>query len=418
MIEDLTKVRPDVRPAGSPKLRFRHKGGRGPEILNLKGPERALLYQVGENLAQGIATVPRGAEGAQRVLMKGNEALAEAALIAGCRHYFGYPITPQSEIPSYFARRMPQVGGCFLQTESELAAINMVFGASAAGVRTMTSSSSPGVSLMQEGISYLSGARLPSVLVNVMRGGPGLGNIAGAQGDYNQAVKGGGNGDYHCIVLSPSCAQDIAELTLLAFDLADRYRMVVMLLLDGYLGQMAEPLYMPRRLPDYRRPRQEGYVLDGAKGRAGRKISSIQLEEGHVGLEKHVQGLFGTYAEVRQRESRAIIEAENGAELLLCAYGMPIRLCREARAQLEREGIRVGLFQPLTLWPFPQQQLLGALERCRQKKLLVVEMSQGQFAEDVRLQCYRSNAEIRCYGTVGGASPQVSEIVERVRAYV
>ena len=375
------------------------------------------IAHAGENLAAGIAQIP---EGAKRVLMKGNEALAEAAIIAGCRHYFGYPITPQNEIPSYFARRMPEVGGCFLQAESEPASINMVFGAAAVGARTMTSSSSPGISLMQEGISYLAGAKLPSVIVNVMRAGPGLGNIAGAQGDYNQAVKGGGNGDYHCIILAPSCAQDIAELTLLAFDLADRYRMVVMLLLDGYLGQMAEPLHMPQLLPGYQRPENSSYALSGAKNRDGRKIASIHLEDGHQGLEKHVKQLFATYEQVEQRESRAIIDDEaEEPELLLCAYGMPARLCREAQLRLRQEGISVSLFQPVTLWPFPKVQLFEAIQRLKHpKRLLAVEMSWGQFAADLRLHCYGSTAQIECYGTVGGAPPLVSEIVERVKRYV
>ena len=380
-----------------------------------------MIAHTGENLASGIAQVP---EDAKRILMKGNEALAEAAIIAGCRHYFGYPITPQNEIPSYFAHRMPEAGGCFLQSESEPASINMVFGAAAAGARTMTSSSSPGISLMQEGISYLAGAKLPAVVVNVMRAGPGLGNIAGAQGDYNQAVKGGGNGDYHCIILAPSCAQDIAELTLLAFDLADRYRMVVMLLLDGYLGQMAEPLYMPQLLPSYQRPQNDSYALSGAKNREGRKIASIHLEDGYQGLEKHVKQLFANYAQVEQRESRAIIEGleevdAEEPELLLCAYGMPARLCREAQLRLRQEGIHVALFQPVTLWPFPKVQLLQAIQRLkRPKRLLAVEMSWGQFAADLRLHCYGNAAQIECYGTVGGAPPLVSEIVARVKRYV
>ena len=381
------------------------------------------VCHTGENLATGIAVV---AEDSPRQLMKGNEALAEAAIIAGCRHYFGYPITPQNEIPAYFARRMPQVGGCFLQAESEPASINMVFGAAAAGVRAMTSSSSPGISLMQEGISYLAGAQLPSVVVNVMRGGPGLGNIAGAQGDYNQAVKGGGNGDYHCIVLAPSCAQDIAELTLLAFDLADRYRMVAMLLLDGYLGQMAEPLRMPQLLESYQAPRQSGndaYVLDGARERPGRKIASIHLEKEHQGLEQHVKRLFATYQTAADKESRAIVEGleqEGEAEVLLCAYGMPARLCREAQSRLRQSGIPVGLFQPLTLWPFPQRQLLNALSAIKgsPKKILAVEMSQGQFADDIKFHAYNTGAEVQLYGTVGGTPPTVNQIIERIKKYV
>ncbi len=376
---------------------------------------RFRTHKDGENVVSEIAGVPTDG----RILMKGNEALAEAAIIAGCRHYFGYPITPQNEIPTYFAKRMPEVDGCFLQAESEPASINMVFGAAAAGVRTMTSSSSPGISLMQEGISYLAGARLPSVVVNVMRGGPGLGNISGAQGDYNQAVKGGGNGDYHCIVLSPSCGQNIAELTLLAFDLADRYRMVVMLLLDGYLGQMAEPLYMPTLCHGYQRPYQDGYVLDGARSRPGRKIASIHLEEGHQGLERHVNQLFQVYEEVKQNESRAIVElAEAPAQVLLCAYGMPARLCFEAKTRLAQEGIAVALFQPLTLWPFPQQQLHQVLETLCSNKILVVEMSYGQFADDVRLHCSNRNVAVDCYGTVGGAPPVVSKIIEKVKQKV
>ncbi len=381
------------------------------------------VCHTGENLAAGIAVV---SEDSPRQLMKGNEALAEAAIIAGCRHYFGYPITPQNEIPAYFARRMPQVGGCFLQAESEPASINMVFGAAAAGVRAMTSSSSPGISLMQEGISYLAGAQLPSVVVNVMRGGPGLGNIAGAQGDYNQAVKGGGNGDYHCIVLAPSCAQDIAELTLLAFDLADRYRMVAMLLLDGYLGQMAEPLRMPQLLESYQAPRQSGndaYVLDGARERPGRKIASIHLEKEHQGLEQHVKRLFATYQTAADKESRAIVEGlekEGEAEVLLCAYGMPARLCREAQSRLRQSGIPVGLFQPLTLWPFPQRQLLDALNAIKgsPKKILAVEMSQGQFADDIKFHAYNTGAEVQLYGTVGGTPPTVNQIIERIKKYV
>lgn len=351
------------------------------------------------------------------VLMKGNEALAEAVLTAGCRHYFAYPITPQSEVLAHLSVRMRQVGGVFLQAESELAAISMVFGAAAAGMRAMTSSSSPGIALMQEAISNLSGSELPAVILSVMRGGPGLGNIRGAQGDYFQAVKGGGNGDYQTIVLAPASVQEMADFTLLAFDLADRYRMVTMILADGFTAQMSEPVILPSLPENWTRPGNRDYALDGAKDRESRVIASLRLKEELDSLEVLVERLFEKYAEVEAQESRSVREFAEDSEVLLCAYGMSARLCSEAMAELRGEGIKVGLFRPQTLWPFPKKALRDLCSAGR-KKILVVEMSKGQFVDDVRLHTLGLDTPVECYGTAAGTLPSVKEIKERVRAYV
>ena len=277
------------------------------------------------------------------ILMKGNEAIGEAAIIAGCRHYFGYPITPQNELPAYMALRLPKVGGTFIQAESEIAAINMVFGASAAGARVMTSSSSPGVSLKMEGISYLSGAELPAVVVNMMRGGPGLGNIAGAQGDYFQAVKGGGHGDYRCIVLAPSTVQELADLTVRAFDLADRYRMVVILLGDGFVGQMSEPVVMPS--PSGETFDKSGWTLTGARGRDSHLIASMRLNPEDA-LEKLNLRLQAKYRVVQEKET-LWDEAESAdADYLLCGFGLSARIC-----PVRRHGAPEGRYQGGTVPP-------------------------------------------------------------------
>ncbi len=345
------------------------------------------------------------------ILMKGNEAIGEAAIIAGCRFYFGYPITPQNELPAYMALRLPKVGGTFIQAESEVAAINMVFGASAAGARVMTSSSSPGISLKMEGISYLSGAELPAVVVNMMRGGPGLGNIAGAQGDYFQAVKGGGHGDYRCIVLAPSTVQELADLTVRAFDLADRHRMVVILLGDGFIGQMSEPVVMPE--PTGETFDKSGWILDGAKGRDTHIIASMRLNPEDA-LEKLNERLQAKYREIERTETLWEEAELADAEYVLCGFGLAARICRSAVAALRKSGVRAGLFRPITLWPFPTSALSRAA--AGKKKVLVVEMNSGQMVEDVRL-ALGSSVPVDFHGTIGGITPQVDAIAERIKAY-
>jgi 2-oxoglutarate ferredoxin oxidoreductase subunit alpha len=344
------------------------------------------------------------------VLMKGNEAISEAAIIAGCRCYFGYPITPQNEIPAYMARRLPQVGGTFLQAESEIASINMVYGAAAAGVRAMTSSSSPGISLKQEGISYLAGAELPAVVVNMMRGGPGLGNIAGAQGDYFQATRGGGNGDYRVIVLAPSTVQELADLTVAAFDLADQYRMVAMILGDGYLGQMSESLVLPQ--PTGKAFDKSAWTLTGCAGRKPHIVRSIRLTPEEA-LENHNLQLQAKYRRVEDEELRWERLRCEDAEVVLVAFGLAARVCRSAMHHLRQSGVRAGLFRPITLWPFPHQALREAAAVAR--RVLVVEMNAGQMLEDVRLALSEGDRRIpvEFYGRMGGRVVEVEEIVKR-----
>lgn len=345
-----------------------------------------------------------------KILMKGNEALGEAAIIAGCRFYFGYPITPQNEIPAYMSRRLPKVGGTFLQAESELAAINMVFGASAAGARTMTSSSSPGISLKQEGLTYIAGAELPCVVVNIMRGGPGLGNIAGSQGDYFQSTRGGGNGDYRQIVLTPANVQEMADLTVLAFDLADEYRIAVIILGDGYLGQISEALTLPKPTgKTYEKP----WALTGAKGRKPNKIASLRLvPEGS--LEDLNLVLDEKYKNISARECRSESYLTEDAEYLLVAYGTSSRICREAVNELRSEGIKAGLFRPITAWPFPAVALRTAAAKA--EKILTVEMSLGQMIEDVKLSV-KDPEKVDFYGRSGGILPETDEIKRRIKAY-
>ncbi len=342
--------------------------------------------------------------------MKGNEALAEAALIAGCRHYFAYPITPQNEIPAYMARRLPELGGTFLQAESELAAISMVMGAAAAGVRVMTSSSSPGIALKQEGISYLAGAELPCVVVNVMRGGPGLGGIAGAQGDYFQATRGGGNGDYRTIVLTPGSAQELADFTIRAFDLADEYRIPVLILADGYLGQMSEPLRLPEPSG---RIFEKPWAVTGAKGRKKNTIASLRLIP-ETALEDHNLHLKKKYDEVAEAVRDFETYRTGDADWLIVAYGTAARVARKAVDRLRADGIRAGLFRPKAVWPFPDRELKELAERAR--RVLTVEMSLGQLVEDVRL-AVEGIVGVDLYGRAGGAVPAVDEIIGRVRDY-
>lgn len=347
-----------------------------------------------------------------KVLMRGNEAMAEAGIRAGCRCYFCYPITPQGELVEYMARHLPRHGGVFLQAESEVAAINMVYGAAAAGVRTMTSSSSPGISLMMEGISYLAGARLPAVIVNVMRAGPGLGNIAPAQGDYFQATKGGGHGDYRLIVLAPSTVQEAAELVMLAFDLSDRYRVPAMILADGMLGQMMEPVELPEPVPPERIP-PKPWALTGAKGRTPNVVSSFDLDPHR--FREMLRALWDVYREIETNEVRWEEYATEDAELVVVAYGTMGRICRTVVRRARKEGLRVGLFRPITLWPFPHAPLRRLAERI--PVILTVELSAGQMWEDVRL-AVEGRAQTPFYGEFGGVVPTPDEVLSEVKKYV
>ena len=352
----------------------------------------------------------------ERILMCGNEALAEAAILAGCDAYFGYPITPQNEIPAYMSRRMPEEGRVFVQSESELAAINMVFGASATGKRAMTSSSSPGISLMQEGISYLAGAELPAVVVNVMRGGPGLGNIAPSQSDYFQATRGGGHGDYRTIVFGPSSVQELVDCMPLAFDLADQYRMTVMVLADGILGQMMEPIVFKKN-PRPKLPAKD-WALTGAKGREQNIVRSLWLGEGV--LEKHNNKLKAKYERIEKNEVLCEQYEVDDADIIVVAYGVAARIVQGAVARAREEGIKVGWIRPITLWPFPTEQISRAADESvkagplRFRIFLTVEMSLGQMVEDVKL-AVAGKAPVVFYGRAGGGVPTVEEILDKIK---
>jgi 2-oxoglutarate/2-oxoacid ferredoxin oxidoreductase subunit alpha len=328
--------------------------------------------------------------------MKGNEALAEAAIEAGCRFYAGYPITPQNEVPERMARRMPEIGGTFIQAESELAAVNMVYGAAAAGVRAMTSSSSPGISLKQETLSYLAGSELPAVVANIQRGGPGLGNISGSQGDYFQAVKGGGHGDYRLLVYAPSTVQELWDLTMRAFDKAEEYRTPVMILSDGVVGQMMEPLC---RTP-YVRPELpvKDWNLDGCKGRKPRIIKSLYMGEGE--LEGHSARLQEKYAAMQRQEVLSEQYSTSDAEVIVVAFGIAARVALSAVSGLRSAGVKAGFFRPVTLFPFPTDGIVNLAKTTR--KFLVIEMNAGQMVEDVRL-AVAGAAEVKFYGRPGGA---------------
>ena len=340
--------------------------------------------------------------------MCGNEALAEAAIIAGLDAYFGYPITPQNEVPAYMAKRMPEEGRVFVQSESELAAINMVFGAAATGKRVMTSSSSPGISLMQEGISYLACAELPSVVVNVMRGGPGLGNIAPSQADYFQSTRGGGHGDYRTIVLAPSSVQELADSMPLAFDLADQYRMTVLVLADGILGQMMEPVVLEKK------PRPElpakNWALTGTQGREQNIVRSLWLADGV--LEDLNCRLQAKYKEIEKNEIRLEQYEVDDADIVLVAYGVAARIVRSAVARARAQGIKVGWIRPITLWPFPMDQINKIAENC--PVFLTVELSCGQMVEDVKL-AVAGKAPVVFYGRSGGAVPSVDEVLSQIK---
>jgi len=346
-----------------------------------------------------------------KVLMRGNEVIAEAAIRAGCQCYFAYPITPQAELLEHMAEHMPRLGRTFVQAESELAAISMVYGAASVGVRTMTSSSSPGISLKQEGISYLAGSSLPSVIVNVMRGGPGLGDIAPSQADYFQATKGGGHGDYHMIVLGPSTVPEAGTLTMLAFDLADKYRTPVMILADGMLGQMMEPVQLPEPIDIASLPKKE-WATTGAKVRDPNIILSFDLDP-EVLKQMNLE-LQRRYREIEKNEVRYEELQTEDADIVIAAYGTTARIVKTVIRMARAEGIKLGLFRPITLWPFPYEPLKKLSARVQ--TVLTVEMSAGQMWEDVRL-AVAERADTPFYGEMGGVVPTPRGILSEVKKY-
>ena len=346
-----------------------------------------------------------------KVLMCGNEACGEGAMIAGCTFYAGYPITPQNELTAYMAKRLYETSGVFIQAESEIAAINMVFGAACTGARAMTSSSSPGISLKQEGISYLAGCELPCVIVNMQRGGPGLGNIAPAQGDYFQAVKGGGHGDYKIIVLAPASAQELLDYTAAAFDLADKYRNPVMILGDGLLGQMMEPVQLPAPGAQVERPGKP-WALTGCKGRKSNIIRSLILAEG--ALEEHNKMLQEKFKLITQAEVNGEAFDIKDSDIVLVAYGSMARVAKAAMETARAKGLKVGLIRPITLWPFPVKLFENAANST--KKFLVIEMSAGQMVEDVRL-AVNGRSQVEFYGRMGGGVPTEDEILQQIELW-
>ena len=346
---------------------------------------------------------------ADKVLMKGNEAIAEAAIIAGCRHYFGYPITPQTEIAAYMAKRLPKIGGVFLQAESEVAAINMVYGVASTGTRVMTSSSSPGISLKSEGLSYLAGADLPSLVVNVQRGGPGLGGIQPSQADYFQATKGGGHGDFHMIVLAPSSVQEMAELTVHGFDLADKYRMTSMILADGTMGQMMEPVALDALKVG--EPVEKPWATTGTKlQRTHNIVNSLSLvpEE----LEELNFARYERYKVIEENEVMYETYRMEDAEICIAAFGIASRVSRNAVDAARELGIKVGMIRPITLWPFPKAPMLKASEKVH--TFISVEMSMGQMIEDVMLAT-EGKAPVTLCNRVGGMIPSPEQVLESIK---
>jgi 2-oxoisovalerate ferredoxin oxidoreductase alpha subunit len=345
-----------------------------------------------------------------RQLCKGNVAVVKGAVLAGCRAYYGYPITPASEIAEYASLLLPEVGGTFLQAESEVSAINMVYGAASAGVRVMSASSGPGLSLMQEGLSYIAGAELPCVIVDVVRGGPGLGNIAPEQSDYFAMVKGGGHGCYRNIVLAPSSVQEMFDLTVLAFELADRYRNPAIIRTDGYVGQMMEPLNIDLRKIE---PPEKDWAVMGTAETRKNLITSIFLEPDV--LEAHVQKLEGKYQLAQELETRREEYLNEDADVLLVGFGIVSRVLRTAVDQLRAQGMRAGLFRPITLWPFPARELREAAKHA--KSVMVVELSTGMMLEDVKLTL-EGSLPVEFYGRAGGNVPMAEEITAQVFARV
>lgn len=345
---------------------------------------------------------------ADKVLMKGNEAIAEAAILAGCRHYFGYPITPQTEIAAYMAKKMPKIGGCFLQAESEIASINMVYGASAAGFRVMTSSSSPGISLKSEGLSYLAGSDIPAFVVNVQRGGPGLGGIQPSQSDYFQATKGGGHGDYKMIVLAPASVQEMASLTVKGFNLADKYLMTAMILADGTIGQMMEPVsFEEMKAETYEKP----WALSGTNCKREHNIvNSLYLKPDELEAKNFER--YERYKLVEENEAMWEEYETEDAEFCLVAFGIAARVAKNAVVAARKEGIKVGLLRPITLWPFPKKPLLALADQV--KGFISVELSMGQMIEDIRLATECKKPVALC-NRVGGMIPTPENILDSIR---
>ena len=343
----------------------------------------------------------------EKVLMKGNEAIAEAAIIAGCRHYFGYPITPQTEIAAYMAKRMPKIGGTFLQAESEIAAINMVYGVSAAGLRVMTSSSSPGISLKNEGISYLAGADLPALIVNVQRGGPGLGGIQPSQSDYFQATRGGGHGDYHMIVYAPASVQEMAALTVKGFDVADKYRVTAMILADGTMGQMMEPVSLEDvEVNEY----DKSWAVTGTKcERKHNIINSLSLVSEE--LEKLNFARFEKYKAVEENEVMYEEYMMEDAEICVAAFGIAARVAKNAITMARQQGIKVGMIRPITLWPFPKKAFMATADKVN--SFISVELSMGQMIEDVRAAIEYKKPVTLC-NRAGGMIPSPEQVLEAI----
>ena len=344
---------------------------------------------------------------ADKVLMKGNEAIAEAAIIAGCRHYFGYPITPQTEIAAYMAKRMPKIGGCFLQAESEIAAINMVYGVAATGKRVMTSSSSPGVSLKGEGLSYIAGADLPSLIVNVQRGGPGLGGIQPSQSDYFQATKGGAHGDFHMIVLAPASVQEMADLTVKGFELADKYRMTSMILADGTMGQMMEPVSLDYEIAPV--PEKKWATTGTNCEREHNIVNSLFLAPEE--LEKVNFERYDRYKVIEENETMYEEYMMDDAEICVAAFGIAARVAKNAINEARAQGIKVGLIRPITLWPFPNAPFKKAAEKV--KNVISVELSMGQMIEDIRLAT-ECKVPVTLCNRVGGMIPSPEQVLEAI----
>jgi len=342
-----------------------------------------------------------------RLFIKGNEAVIKGAILAGCRAYYGYPITPASEIAEAAAKYFPQVGGTFLQAESEVAAINIVYGAASTGQRVMTASSGPGLSLKQEGISYAAGAELPIVVVDVMRGGPGLGNIAPEQGDYNQIVKGGGHGNYKVIVLAPNSAQEMCNLTMLAFKLADKYRNPVVVLTDGFVGQMMEPVDLPEPITEFP---EKKWIIDGTAKTINNLISSIELEPDE--LEEHNRKLQKKYKKISDEEVRYEELYTKDAKVILIGYGIVSRVLQSVVEEARAQSLKVGLLRPITLWPFPTKRIKELADTA--KIFFTVEMSNGQMVDDIRL-ALDGKRPTKFYGRMGGVVPTTKEILGELR---
>jgi 2-oxoglutarate ferredoxin oxidoreductase subunit alpha len=349
----------------------------------------------------------------QKYLMKGNEAIAEAAIRNGCLHFFGYPITPQTEVSAYMSKVLPKIGGTFLQAESEIAAINMVLGAASCGIRAMTSSSSPGISLKSEGISYIAGSDLPCVILNVMRGGPGLGGIQPSQADYWQATKALGHGDFQLIAFAPSTVQEIVDLMGIAFDLSDKYRVPSLILADGLLGQMMEPVEFPENKGPST-PADKPYATTGTQGkRKPNIINSLYLKPDE--LERKIVERFQRYEIIKQNEVRVEEYLTDDAEVITVAYGATARVVRSAVDKAREEGIKAGLIRPITVWPFPEKTIAEAAKKV--DNMLVVEMSMGQMVEDVRLYA-NGQCNVSFFGRTGGIVPSPAEVLAEIKKLV